>query len=235
MAKIRILIVDDHAVLRAGLRALFTLQRDMEVVGEASEGEAAVELTEQLQPDVVLMDISLPGVGGVEATRRICHQKTRARVLMLTMFDNPHYLFEALQAGAAGYVPKRAADTELLSAIRAVAHGESFLYPSAAKALITQFLEQGRERQDSYDLLTAREKEVLRLIAEGYTNKQIADMLYVSPNTVEVHRSRIREKLNVHDRTEILKYALSRGLIESLPGTSGYRGHDGEGEGSQEE
>ncbi|MCL4544698.1 MAG: response regulator transcription factor [Chloroflexi bacterium] len=221
MTKIRILVVDDHAVLRAGLRALFTLQRDMEVVGEASEGDDAIGLAEQLQPDVVLMDISLPGVGGVEATRRIAHAKSHPRVLMLTMFDNPHYLFEALQAGAAGYVPKRAADAELLSAIRAVARGESFLYPSAAKALITQFLEQGRERQDSYDLLTAREKEVLRLIAEGYTNKQIADMLYVSPNTVEVHRSRIREKLNVHDRTEILKYALSRGLIESLPSLPG--------------
>lgn len=218
MAKIRILLVDDHAVLRAGLRALFSLQADMEVVGEAGEGETAVRLARELAPDVVLMDISMPGVGGVEATRRIAQAKLPTRVLALTMYDNPHYLFEALQSGAAGYVPKRAADVDLLSAIRAVAAGQSFLYPSAAKALITEFLGHGRERQDSYDLLTTREKEVLRLIAEGYTNRQIADMLVVSPNTVEVHRSRIREKLNVHDRTEILKYALSRGLIESVPG-----------------
>ena len=220
MAKIRILLVDDHAVLRAGLRALFNLQSDMEVVGEAGEGETAVRLARDLAPDVVLMDISLPGVGGIEATRRIMQLKLPTRVLALTMYDNPHYLFEALQSGAAGYVPKRAADADLLSAIRALAAGQSFLYPSAAKALITEFLEHGRERQDSYHLLTTREKEVLRLIAEGYTNRQIADMLVVSPNTVEVHRSRIREKLNVHDRTEILKYALSRGLVESGPVSS---------------
>ena len=221
MTKIRLLIVDDHAVLRAGLRALFNLQPDMEVVGEAGEGETAIRLARDLAPAVVLMDISMPGVGGVEATRRIMQHagnvRSTTRVLALTMFDNPHYLFEALQSGAAGYVPKRAADTDLLTAIRAVAAGQSFLYPSAAKALITEFLEHGRERHDSYDLLTAREKEVLRLIAEGYTNRQIADLLVVSPNTVEVHRSRIREKLNVHDRTEILKYALSRGLVESVP------------------
>lgn len=224
MAKIRILLVDDHAVLRAGLRALFSLQSDMEVVGEAGEGETAVRLARELAPDVVLMDISMPGVGGVEATRRIAQAKLPTRVLALTMYDNPHYLFEALQSGAAGYVPKRAADVDLLSAIRAVAAGESFLYPSAAKALITEFLGHGRERQDSYDLLTSREKEVLRLIAEGYTNRQIADMLVVSPNTVEVHRSRIREKLNVHDRTEILKYAQSRGLVEPVPGGPGQTG-----------
>lgn len=211
-------------MLRAGLKALFNLQPDMEVIGEAGEGETAIRLAKELEPGVVLMDISMPGVGGVEATRRIVQHATSARtatrVLALTMYDNPHYLFEALQSGASGYVPKRAADSDLLTAIRAVAAGQSFLYPSAAKALITEFLEHGRERQDSYDLLTAREKEVLRLIAEGYTNRQIADLLVVSPNTVEVHRSRIREKLNVHDRTEILKYALSRGLVESVPSVS---------------
>jgi two-component system, NarL family, response regulator NreC len=230
VAKIRILLVDDHAVLRAGLRALFHLQPDMEVVGEAGEGETAIRLARELSPTVVLMDISMPGVGGIEATRRIMHHAAGAhlttRVLALTMYDNPHYLFEALQSGAAGYVPKRAADSDLLTAIRAVAAGQSFLYPSAAKALITEFLEHGRERQDSYDLLTAREKEVLRLIAEGYTNRQIGDLLVVSPNTVEVHRSRIREKLNVHDRTEILKYALSRGLVEPVPATVSRGGAD---------
>jgi two-component system response regulator NreC len=197
----------------------------MEVVGDAGEGETAIRLARELAPSVVLMDISMPGVGGIEATRRIMQQAASTRlpirVLALTMYDNPHYLFEALQSGAAGYVPKRAADTDLLTAIRAVASGQSFLYPSAAKALITEFLEHGRERQDSYELLTAREKEVLRLIAEGYTNRQIAELLVVSPNTVEVHRSRIREKLNVHDRTEILKYALSRGLVESVPSIAG--------------
>lgn len=229
MKIIRLLLVDDHAVLRAGLRVLFSMQPDMEVVGEAGEGETAIRLARELTPSVVLMDISMPGVGGIEATRRIRQHAVNARlstrVLALTMYDNPHYLFEALQSGAAGYVPKRAADTDLLTAIRAVAAGQSFLYPSAAKTLVTEFLEHGRERQDSYDLLTAREKEVLRLIAEGYTNRQIAELLVVSPNTVEVHRSRIREKLNVHDRTEILKYALSRGLVESVPsipsGTTG--------------
>jgi two-component system response regulator NreC len=213
--KIRLLLVDDHAVLRAGLRVLLNLQPDMEVIGEAGEGETAIRLARELGPDVVIMDISMPGVGGVEATRRIVQAKHAAKVLVLTMYDNPHYLFEVLQSGAVGYIPKRAADSELLAAIRAVAAGQSFLYPTAAKALITEFLQKGRERQDTYDLLTAREKEVLRLIAEGYTNRQIADLLVVSPNTVEVHRSRIREKLNLHDRTEILKYAMSRGLVEA--------------------
>jgi len=213
--KIRLLLVDDHAVLRAGLSVLLNLQCDMEVIGEAGEGETAIRLARELSPDVVIMDISMPGVGGVEATRRIMQAKHTAKVLVLTMYDNPHYLFEVLQSGAVGYIPKRAADSELLAAIRAVAAGQSFLYPTAAKALITEFLQKGRERHDTYDLLTAREKEVLRLIAEGYTNRQIADLLVVSPNTVEVHRCRIREKLNLHDRTEILKYAMSRGLVES--------------------
>ena len=215
MPKIRLLLVDDHVILRAGLRTLLNMQADMEVVGEAGEGETAVRLAKELQPDVAILDISMPGVGGVETTRRITQAKLPTRVLVLTMYDNPHYLFEVLQSGAAGYVPKRAADSELLAAIRAVASGHSFLYPSAAKTLITEFLQRGRERQDSYDLLTAREKEVLRLIAEGYNNRQIAELLVVSPNTVEVHRSRIREKLNLHDRTEILKYAMSRGLVDA--------------------
>ncbi len=215
MNKIRLLLVDDHAILRAGLRKLLTMESDMDVVGDAGEGETACRLARELVPDVAIVDLSMPGVGGIETTRRIVQSKLPTRVVVLTMYDNPHYLVEAIQSGASGYVPKRAADSDLIAAIRAVARGESFLYPSAARSLISEFVQRGKDRQDSYESLTAREKEVLRLIAEGYNNRQIAALLVLSPNTVEVHRSRIREKLNLHDRTEILRYAMSRGLVQS--------------------
>lgn len=217
MEKIRILLADDHAVLRAGLRMLLNSQSEMEVVGEASDGEGAVARSLDLKPDIVLMDLSMPGIGGIEAARRIKEALPETRVLVLTMYDDEEYLNQVLRAGASGYVLKKAADTELLSAIRAVHRGEVFLYPSLAKMLVQQVLHKdqaAKHDKDGYDVLSAREKEVLRLVALGHTNQQIAELLVVSVKTVETHKSRIMDKLNLKNRSELVRYAIERGLID---------------------
>ena len=213
--RIRLLLVDDHAVLRAGLRTLLNAELDMEVVGEAADGKQAVQKVAELEPEVVLMDISMPVLNGLEATRQIRRAHPQVKVLVLTMHDSEEYLFQVLEAGASGYVPKKAADTELINAIRAVYRGEAFLYPTAAKALIQDYLERARagEESDSFDRLTEREKEVLKLVAEGYTNQEIAYMLVISVKTVETHRARIMEKLEFRTRAELVRYALNRGLL----------------------
>ena len=213
--RIRLLLVDDHAVLRAGLRTLLNAEPDMEVVGEAADGKQAVQKVAELEPEVVLMDISMPVLNGLEATRQIRRAHPQVKVLVLTMHDSEEYLFQVLEAGASGYVPKKAADTELINAIRAVYRGEAFLYPTAAKALIQDYLERARagEESDSFDRLTEREKEVLKLVAEGYTNQEIAYMLVISVKTVETHRARIMEKLEFRTRAELVRYALNRGLL----------------------
>ena len=216
MGKIRVLLVDDHAIIRAGVRMLLETQPDVEVAGEAEGGRDGVRLAEELRPDVVVMDLSMPDMDGFEATRRIKQLSPGIAVLALTMHDSEEYFFEVLKAGASGYVPKKAAPTDLVTAIRAVSTGGVFLFPTVAKSLVGDYLkrvEAGGERA-SYDGLTDREREVLKLIAEGHTNQEIADQLVISSKTVERHRANIMDKLNLHSRTELVKYAIRKGLIE---------------------
>lgn len=212
---IKVLIVDDHAVVRAGIRMLLESDPELEIVGEGENGEDAVRLTRELAPDVVLMDVTMPGVDGVEATQRIKRLTSPPAVLALSIHEGTDYFFHMLQAGASGYVPKRAAPEELLRAIHAVAQGNVFLEPSVAKDIVSDYLsrvQDGREH-DSYDGLTEREREILTYIAEDATNMAIANTLSISINTVERHRENIMRKLNLHTRTELVKYAIRKGLI----------------------
>lgn len=209
MKKIRVLIVDDHAVLRAGLRTLLNLQSDFEVVGEAAEGPEALEKVQRLQPDVVLMDITLPGMEGLEATKRLKKTHPNVKVLILTMHEDRRYLYSALKAGASGYVVKRAADTELIDAIRAAHRGDVFLHPSMARIVAEDYREQATAEKG----LSDQEREVLRLIAEGRTYKEMAKLLAVSVKTIESYRERIKEKLGLTTRAEMVRYALERGLL----------------------
>ena len=211
MQKIKVLIVDDHAIMRDGIRALLSVNDDIEVVGEASEGKEALKKVEQLKPDVIVMDIAMPGMDGMEATRQMVKANSRVKVLILTQHDNKEYILSAIKAGATGFVPKRAMGSELVSAIRAVFRGDSVLYPSVASALIEDYRQ--RTELDPYDRPTAREREILRLIAEGHTSQEIADMLVISLKTVLGHRTKIMEKLDIHNRTELIKYAMRKGLI----------------------
>ncbi|WP_322798359.1 response regulator transcription factor [Thermoflexus sp.] len=213
--KIRILIADDHPVLRRGLKALIEEEQDMEVIGEAGNGLEAVQLAERLRPDVVIMDISMPELDGLEATRRIRERSPFTYVLILTVHAHERYLFPVLKAGASGYVRKTAADEELIEAIRVVARGDVFLYPSATRMLLDDYLAQVRAgyEKDSYETLSDREREILRLLAEGYTNTEIAQKLNLSVKTVETYRTRIMEKLHLRTRAELVRYALRKGLI----------------------
>jgi DNA-binding NarL/FixJ family response regulator len=212
MSKIKILVVDDHAIMRDGIRALLGLDNDIEIVGEASEGKEAIEKTQEIAPDVIVMDIAMPGMDGLEATRRITKKNPKVKVLVLTQHDNKEYIISAIKAGAAGYVPKRALGSDLVSAIRSVQRGDSFLYPSAAAALIEDYRQQ-TEEAEPYDRLTAREREILKLIAEGHTSRKIAETLFISLKTVVGHRTKIMEKLDLHNRTELIKYAMRKGLV----------------------
>ncbi len=213
MDKIKTLLVDDHAVLRDGIRALLGLYDDIESVGEASEGKEAVEKAQELLPDVAIMDIAMPGMDGLEATRRITKKNPQIKVLVLTQHDNKEYVLSAIKAGAAGYVPKRALGTELVAAIRTVYRGDSYLYPTVAGALIEGYRQQIEEGEEPYDRLTAREREILKLIAEGHTSREIADGLFISLKTVLGHRTKLMEKLDLHNRTELIKYAMRKGLV----------------------
>ena len=212
MNKIKVLVVDDHAIMRDGIRALLGLHDDIEIVGEASEGKEAIEKVRELAPDVVVMDIAMPGMDGLEATRRIRKKSPKVKVLVLTQHDNREYILSAIKAGTTGYVPKRALGSDLVSAIRTVYKGDSFLYPSAAAALIEDYLQQAK-REEPYDRLTAREREILKLIAEGHTSREIAEMLFVSLKTVLGHRTKIMEKLDLHNRSELIRYAMRKGLV----------------------
>ncbi len=216
MRKIRVLIADDHAVLRDGLHALLNKYEDIEVVAEAADGLEALERIVELKPDVVLMDIAMPRLGGLEATLEVRQRKLLTKVLVLTQYDNKEYVFQMLKAGAAGYILKKAAATELVSAIRAVYSGESFLDPSAAKAMVDRYIGKAGEKEEEHrlDELSDREKEVLKLLAEGQSNREIADLLRLSVKTVMSHRSNIMEKLDIHNRTELVKFAIRAGLID---------------------
>ena len=211
MSKITILVVDDHAIMRDGIRALLGIHDDFEVAGEASDGKEAIEKAQELDPDVIIMDIAMPVMEGMEATRRIIKKNPKAKILILTQHNNREYILSAIKAGASGYVPKRALGSDLVAAIRAVYRGESFLYPTAAAALIQDYLHQAEE--DSYDRLTAREREILKMIAEGNTSREIAGMLFISMKTVLGHRTQIMKKLDLHNRTDLFKYAMRKGLV----------------------
>ncbi len=227
MSAIKLLLVDDHEIVRAGLRMLFQAEKDIEIIGEASSGEAALEMLESIQPDVVLMDVVMEGVNGIEATRRIKERFPQIAILGLTMHEDQQYFFKMLQAGASGYVPKRAAPDDLVSAIHTVYHGEVFLYPSLAKYLVEDFLQRRSggmmaapptgSKMERCPELTPRECEVLLKIADGKTNREIAETLDISVKTVDRHRENIMRKLELHSRVELVKFAISQGLISVQP------------------
>ena len=219
---IRILLVDDHAMLRAGLRALLDAEEGLEVVGEAGTGEQAVELAASLRPDVVVMDLSMPGIGGLEATRQIAGDgandaaaEPSSRVLVLTMHAEEEHLLPVLEAGGSGYVNKRSADEELIEAIRTVARGDVFLYPEAAKLLLQGFRGKPVGEEDPLSRLSERELEVLGFTAEGFSAAEIGRKLSISPKTVDTYRSRIMEKLGLHHRSELVRFALRQGLLRA--------------------
>jgi DNA-binding NarL/FixJ family response regulator len=212
-AKTRVLVADDHAVVRHGVRSILNGQPDFEVEAEAADGAAAVDMALALRPRLAILDVSMPRLTGLQAAGELDRRAPEMRLLMLSMHDDEQYLFEALRAGASGYVLKSAVDRDLVEACRAAMRGEAFLYPDAAAALVQDHM-AGRARDDAFaDPLTPREAEVLKLIAEAYTTKQIAEALVISPKTVENHRGRIFEKLGMHDRVDLTRYAIRRGLV----------------------
>lgn len=215
MKKIRVLIADDHTLVRDGIRALLALAADIEVVGEAANGREALEKIKELKPDVVLMDLMMPVMGGLDATRRIRREFPGTRVLALTQYDDSDYVIPVIEAGARGFITKMAAFSELASAIHAVSKGESYLSPTAAAALVEECQQKpaAEGKKDSYDLLTDREKEVLKLVVEGHTAREIADMLVVSPKTVEWYKTSLMNKLDIHNKTDLIKYAIRKALI----------------------
>jgi DNA-binding NarL/FixJ family response regulator len=208
----KILVADDHGIVRAGIRLLLERQNDLEVVAEASDGVEAVEQALAVRPDLCILDVGMPRLTGLQAAREIRSHLPDARVLMLSMHDDEHYLFEALKAGASGYVLKREADQDLVGAIRAVGSGEAFLTNAAERSIIREWMDDGA--QGPAVPLTPREEEVVKLIAEAYTNTQIAEILHLSEKTVESHRANVLRKLGMRDRVELVRYAIKRGLVE---------------------
>ena len=212
--KIRVLVVDDHTIVRDGICALLALAGDIEVIGEAANGIEALKMVKEFEPNVVLMDLSMPIMGGLEATRRICKEFPRTRVLVLTQYDDREYVFPVIEAGAHGFISKAAASAELTTGIRSAYKGDSYLSPSVAKLLVEDYQQRrGQVDHDPYKQLTERERDVLKLVAEGYTTQEIADMLVVSPKTVEGHKTNFMAKLGIHNRIELVKYALRKGII----------------------
>jgi two-component system response regulator NreC len=214
---IRLLLIDDHAVVRTGLRMLLETEPDIEIAGEAGTAAEGMMAAAQLAPDVVLMDIGLPDRSGIEAAREIKNRAPATAVVALTIHEDEEYFFKMLEAGASGYVPKRAAPEELITAIRAAARGEVYLYPSLAKLLVKDFISQEPTGATARTLdgLTAREQEVLEQLAEGAANAEIAERLTISPKTVARHRENIMSKLNLHSRSELVKYAIRKGIIQA--------------------
>jgi DNA-binding NarL/FixJ family response regulator len=215
MDRIRILLADDHTVVRDGLRVLLERQPGFEIAGEASDGIEAVRLAEESNPDVVLMDIAMPLLNGIEATRRIAAKCSRTAVIILSMHYDESYIIRSLKAGARGYLVKDSAKMDLINGIRAVHEGRSFLSPKVSRILQDDHLRQLESKglDDSYDLLTDREREILQLVAEGRTNKEIANLLNISPYTIDTHRTHIFQKLNLHSAPELILYAVRKGII----------------------
>jgi DNA-binding NarL/FixJ family response regulator len=211
MKRIRILLADDHAVVRQGFRMILAAHPDMEIVGEAGNGREAVELAERLKPEVVVMDVSMPELNGIEATRRLAASTPHSRVLALSMHKDSVYVREILRAGARGYLLKDSVADDLVSAVRAVASGEGYLSPQVSNAVLDDYR---RHATNPIDLLTSREREVLQMLAEGKTNKEIAGVLNLSPYTVEAHRGRVMEKLNVHTIADLVRFAVRNGLVD---------------------
>jgi two-component system, NarL family, response regulator NreC len=215
--KIRLLLVDDHMVVRSGLRMLLEGEPDVEIVGEAGTAQEALQAVTRLNPDVVLMDIGLPDLSGIEAAREIKRLRPQTAIVALTIHEDEEYFFKMLEAGASGYVPKRAAPEELLTAIRAAAVDEVYLYPSLAKLLVRDYFSQqpAAKTEPVLDGLTSREQEVLAYLADGSTNEEIAEILSISPKTVARHRENLMSKLNLHSRTGLVKYAIRKGIIQA--------------------
>lgn len=224
MKKIRVVLADDHVMLRSGLKLLLNGQMGIKVVGEASDGAEAISKTAELKPDVLLLDITMPNMGGIDALRTIKEKTPSIFIIILTMHENEAYLLEALKAGASGYVLKKAADNELINAIRAVYDGEVFIPSSLAKSVVNEMVSGGVRREESVDnsqeQLSPRELEVLTMIAQGYTNQQLANRLYLSVKTVETYKARVMGKLNLASRVELVRYALQHGFLDTDNHTS---------------
>ncbi len=211
----RILLADDHALVRRGVRLILDGEPGLRVVAEASDGSQAIDEARKHNPDLAILDIAMPRLTGLQAARELSRSLPEVRILMLTMYDNEQYLFEALRAGASGYVLKSVADRDLVEACRAAMRDEPFLYPGAVTALIRNYLEhEGNDNDDEYRAITHREEEILKLVAEGHTSKEIADILVISSKTVERHRANLLQKLGLKDRLELTRYAIRSGLIE---------------------
>lgn len=215
MAKLRILLGDDHALLRSGLRKILQERSEWEVVAEAGDGREAVRQTLEVEPDIVILDIGMPLLNGIEATRQIVRRLPDMRILILSMHANEAYIIQALKAGAKGYLLKDSADTELIRAVTDVASGKSFFSPAVAKVMLDDYVRHLAEKglTDRYDSLSEREREIFQLVAEGHSNKEIAARLFVSPATIETHRAHILQKLDVHNTAELVLYAVRRGVI----------------------
>lgn len=215
MKTIRILLADDHTVVRKGLRLLLEGQPGFDVVGDAADGRAAVALAEQLTPDVVVMDVAMPGLNGIEAARQISAKVPRAAIVFLSMHSDESYVLKALKSGARGYLLKDSAEQDLINAVIAVSEGKAFFSPAISRMLVEDYMRQMQERkvEDSYELLTTREREVLQLLAEGRSNKEVANVLNLSLYTVETHRANILQKLNLHNQAELVLYAIRKGVI----------------------
>jgi DNA-binding NarL/FixJ family response regulator len=211
----RILIADDFAIVRQGLKKVLDAKPDLEVVAEAEDGREAVEKALAEDVHLAILDVSMPRMTGIQAASELHKRKPELKTLMLSMHDSEQFLFEALKAGASGYVLKSGADTDIVDAVRAAMRGDSYLYPSAVTTLVRDYVERGGRGEEQFDVLTPRELEVLKLIAEAYTNKQIADALFISVKTVERHRQNILDKLGMRDRVELTRYAIRRGLIQA--------------------
>ena len=215
MQKIRVLVVDDHTIVRDGICALLALAGDIDVVGEATNGNEAMKMVEKLKPDVVLMDIAMPIMGGLEATRRISKEYPKTKVLVLTQYDDKEYFFPVIESGAAGFISKAAASSDLTTGIRSVYRGDSFLSPAVTKLMVENYQLGANDRAspDPYKQLTERERDVLKLLAEGHSTAKIAEILVITPKTVEGHKTNLMAKLGIHNRVDLVKYALRKGII----------------------